>query len=415
MKRAALALLLLLSAASLDARMRAVRSGPSAETPPAWLRSRAVLPSSIARILGNAQVVALGDVTHSTHEVYAARQELVPHLVAAGFRTLAFEAPYTEYTALDEYVLHGTGDPAAALNLPFYWFWDTQEILDLVQWARAQNAAGLTPPLRIAGVDPTTPRSSIAEVVAYLRRVDGAAADDAADAYRCIRDGYTGADRCRTSVATVRTSMHARRDAYVLASSSDEYEEMLHAARVVEQGERIMADGYDVRDEPMAENVLHLAARNKVIVFGHNEHWGRTPYQLDSPQLLRSAGSFLGETLAERYFALGSIARDGTFLAVEYAPGVRTGTIQTQVMTAPSSDDVAVLLAQANLDSMILPLRGGLPSWLAGTRRMRFAGSTVVSRERATLDVPVNLGAKFDAVLYVKTSTPTRLRHWPRF
>lgn len=415
MKRAALAFLVLLSPATLDARMRAVRSAPPVEAPAAWLRQRAVLPSSIPRVIGDARVVALGDVTHSTHEVYAAKQELVPHLVAAGFRTLAFEAPYSEYRALDDYVLHGTGDPAAALNLPLYWFWDTQEILALVHWARAQNAAGLTPPIRIAGVDPTTPRSTIAEVLAYLRRVDGAAADEAEEAYRCVRDGYTGADRCRTSVATVRASMLGKREAYVLASSAAEYEEMLHAARVVEQGERVMADGYDVRDEPMAENVLHLAARGKVIVFGHNEHWGRTPYQLDSPKLLRSAGSFLAQALGDRYFALGSLALDGTFLAVEYAPGVRSGAIQTQVMTAPSADDFATLLAQANLDSMILPLRGTLPPWLAGTRRMRFAGSTVISRERATLDVPANLGQKFDAVLYVRESTPTRLRHWPRF
>jgi len=415
MKRAALALLVLLSAATLDARMRAVRPAPPVKPPAAWLRQRAVLPSSIAPLVGDARVVALGDVTHSTHEVYAAKQELVPHLVAAGFRTLAFEAPYSEYQALDDYVLHGTGDPAAALNLPLYWFWDTQEILELVQWARAQNAAGLTPPIRIAGVDPTTPRSTIAEVLAYLRRVDAGAAEEAEEAYRCVRDGYTGADRCRTSVASVRASMIGKREAYVLASPVAEYEEMLHAARVVEQGERVMADGYDVRDEPMAENVLHLAAASKVIVFGHNEHWGRTPYQLDSPRLLRSAGSFLADALGDRYFALGSLALDGTFLAVEYAPGVRSGAIQTQVMTAPSLDDFATLLAQSNLDSMILPLRGTLPPWLAGTRRMRFAGSTVVSRERATLDVPANLGQKFDAVLYVRESTPTRLRHWPRF
>ena len=414
MKRAALALLLLLSAATLDARMRAVRSG-STDTPQAWLRQRAVLPSSIATVVADAQVVALGDVTHATHEIYAAKQELVPHLVAAGFRTLAFEAPYTEYKALDAYVLHGTGDPAAALNVPRYWFWDTQEILDLVHWARVQNAAGLTPPIRIAGVDPTEPRSTIAEVVAYLRRVDAKGADEAVDAYRCIRDGYTGANRCRTTVATVRTSMLAHRDAYVLASSPDEYAEMLHAARIVEQGERIMADGYDVRDEPMAENILHLAARSKVIILGHNEHWGRTPYQLDSPKLLRSAGAFLADALAQRYFALGSLALDGTFLAVEYAPGIRTGVIQTQIMTAASPDDFATLLAQSNLDSMILPLRGALPAWLSGPHRLRFAGSTVISRDRATLDVPANLGEKFDAVLYVRTSTPTRLRHWPRF
>lgn len=415
MKRAALALLLLFAAAALHARMRAVRSGP-ADTPGAWLRQRAVLPSSMPTIAGDAQVVALADVTHATREVYLAKQTLVAHLVDAGFRTLAFEAPYSEYKALDAYLLHGTGDPAAALNLPYYWFWDTEEVLDLLRWARARNAAGLTPPIRVAGIDPTTPRSAAAEVVAYLRRVDPSAASAAEEAYHCLRDGYSGADRCRASVASVRTAMLARRDAYILASSQDVLEEMLHAARVVEQGERVLAEGYDVRDEPMAENVLHLASRQgRVIVLGHNEHWGRTSYRLDSPTLLRSAGSHLATSLGDRYFALGSIALDGTFLAVEYTPGVRSGAIRTQIMTAPSPDDVATILGQARLDSMILPLRRTLPEWLAGTRRMRFAGSTVSSRDRATLDVPIDLAAKFDAVFYVRTSTPTRLRHWPRF
>ena len=414
MKRAAFALLIvLLFAATSGAKMRAVRTGPVSGTPAAWLRSRAVAPVHFPHLVGNAQVVALGDITHATHEVYVAKQTLIPHLVAAGFRTLAFEAPYTEYKALDEYVLHGTGDPAAALNLPLYWFWDTNEILSIVEGARAQNAAGLEPPIRIAGVDPTSPRVTAAEVVAYLNRVDPAAASNAESTYRCMRGNYTGTEWCRTDIAAIRTSMAAHRDAYVLASSVDEFEEMLHAARVVEQGERVLADGYDVRDEPMAENVLHLASRSKVIVIGHNEHWGRTPYQLDSPALIRSAGSLLAEKLD--YFVLGSLALDGTFHAVEYAPGVRSGEIKTQVMTAPALDDFALLVSQANVDSMILNLRGPLPPWLDGTHRLRFAGSTVVSASRATLDVPADLGAKFDAVLYVRTSTPTQLRHFPRF
>lgn len=414
MKRVTLALLIVFAAA-LEARTRAVRSGPI-DTPGEWLRYRNVFPSGVPQMVGDAQVVALGDVTHATHEVYAMKQQIVPHLVQAGFRTLAFEAPYTEYKALDAYVLHGTGSAAAALNVPLYWFWDTNEILELVEWARAQNAAGLTPPIRVGGIDPTMPRSTAAEVVAYLRRVDPAAGEEAAKKYRCIRETYTGVDRCRNDVATIRVTMLARREAYVLASSVEEYEEMLHAARVVEQGERVLADGFDVRDEPMAENILRLTARGeKVIVLGHNEHWGRTPYELGTPARIPSAGSFLARALGTRYFALGSLALDGTFLAVQYSDGVRNGWIAPQIMTAPSPDDFALLFAQARLDTMIVPLRGDLPPWLAGTKRLRFAGSTVVSTDRATLDVPADLGAKFDGVVYVRTSTPTRLRHWPRF
>lgn len=411
MKRTALALLVLVPLA-LSARTRAVRTGPL-DAPAAWLRHRTLSPASFARnVAPSADVVAFGDVTHGTHETYAAKLAIVPELVARGFRVVAFEAPYTEYKALDEYVLRGTGDPAATLNLPPYWFWDTNEILDLVQWARAQNAAGLTPPIRIAGLDATSPRVTAAEVVAYFERVDPAYAVEAASIYHCIREGYRGTNRCRTAIASVRPAMVARRDTYVPASSPDEYEEMLHAARVVEQGERVLVNHRYEKDGPMAENALRFVSRGqKVILIGHNEHWGRASYLLDTPPLVTSAGQHLASALGDRYFVLGSVLLGGTFHAVQYAPDGRSGTIRTHAFPAPSApDDFAVLFAQANLPSTIIPLRGPLPTWLAGTRTYRFAGSGV-----PTLEVSADFGAKFDAVLYVQTSTPTQLRHWPTF
>ena len=411
MKRTVLAVLLLVPLA-LFARTRAVRTGPI-NSPAAWLRFHAQTPASFARSVGPAaDIVALGDVTHATHETYAAKQAIVPELVARGFRVLAFEAPYTEYKALDEYVLHGTGDPAATLNLPPYWFWDTNEILELIEWARAQNAAGLTPPIRIVDIDATSPRVTAAEVIAYLERVDPTYATEVAAIYHCIREGYRGTDRCRTKIATVRTSMLARRDAYVLASSADDYEEMLHAARVIEQGERVLVDHRYEKDPPMAENALYYVSRGqKVILFGHNEHWGREAYLLDVPPRVTSAGQHLAATLGDRYFVLGSVIDGGTFHAVQYAPGARSGVIRTHAFPAASTlDDFGVLFAQANLPTMIVPLRGPLPEWLAGTRTYRFAGSGV-----PTLTVPANFGVKFDAVLYVQTSTPTQLRHFPTF
>lgn len=411
MKRTALGFLLLLAPFALMARTRAMRSGP-VDSPAAWLRHQALSHDSLARKVAHSDVVALGDVTHATHETYAAKQAIVPLLVARGFRVLAFEAPYSEYKALDEYVRHGTGDPAAALNVPLYWFWDTNEILDLIRWARTQNAAGLTPPIRIAGIDPTSPRVTAAEVIAYLERVDPPFAAEVASIYHCIREGYKGTNRCRTKIASVRLSISMRREAYVLASSLDEYEELLHAACVVEQGERVLAEGMPARDEPMAENVLRFVQRGqKVIVLGHNEHWGRTPYQLATASLHPSAGSRLAAALGDRYFVLGSVIRDGAFHAVQYEAGMRRAWIRTHTLPAPTTlDDYGLLFAQAELPSMIVSLRGPLPPWLAGTRSYRFAGSGVPA-----LEVPADFGTKFDAVLYVQTSTPTQLRHWPTF
>jgi erythromycin esterase len=412
MRRVLVLLTLLACSLPLAARVRAVRSGSPADTPAAWLRARAVDDAGFIALTRDAQVVALGDATHGTHETYAAKQHLVPLLVANGFRTIAFEAPYAEWKKLDDYVLHGIGDPATALQFRLYWFWDANEILELVRWMRAQNEAGLNPPIRITGVDSTEPVSAASVVVEFLRRVDSDAALAAEESYACVPQVALGQQWC--NVDDVRASLLAHRDDYAALTSLAEVDEMIHAARVVEQGLRVIATYHGARDEIMAENVHRLAARgDKIIILGHNEHWGQTPYRLVKPDLITSAGTLLSASLGSAYVAVGSVLLDGTFLAIDYEE--RYGQIRTQIMTAPSSDDVATLLDAAGLESMIVPLHGTLPSWLAGTRRMRIGTSGVQSRTKTMLDVPVDLGKKFDAVLYVRRSTPTQLRHWPVF
>lgn len=403
MRRGVLLLAFIVCSLPLAARVRSVRSADSAAD---WLRSHAIDDAAFARLTQDARVVALGDATHGTHETYAAKQRLVPLLVESGFRTLAFEAPYAEWRKLDEYVLTGRGDPAAALQFRLYWFWDANEILDLVRWARAQNEAGLNPPIRITGVDSTEPVSAAQVVVELLRPIDPDAASAAEESYACVSQVALGQRWC--DVSHVRAAIAANRERYA------EADELLHAARVVEQGLEIIATYHGARDEIMAENVQRLADRgDKVIVLGHNEHWGKTPYRLVKPDLITSAGTYLSASLGDAYFSLGSILLDGTFLAIDYED--RYGQIRTQIMTAPSPGDVATLLDRAGLETMILPLRGPLPSWLAGTHRLRFGTSGVQSRTKTMLDVPVELGKKFDAVLYFRRSTPTALRHWPVF
>lgn len=402
-RRAGALFLILLSTFPLGARVRAVRSGES-ETPAQWLRTRAISDAQFAELTRNARVVALGDATHGTHETYAAKQRLIPLVVANGFRTIAFEAPYAEWAKLDEYVVHGTGDPGAALRFAQYWFWDTNEILSIIEWARQQNEAGLVPPIRITGVDSTEPASAAKLVVDYLRGVDPAFAAEVEQSYACLSQISPGDNWCRNLMGSVLASLEAR----------DVPEEVLHIARVVEQGEQVIATNNRVRDAFMAENILWHADRGeKIIILGHNEHWGQTPYRLVRPTLIESAGGRLSDALGDAYFSLGSVLLDGTFLAIDYERGY--GEIRTQIMTLPSPDDFATLFDQAGRDSMIVPLRGALPHWLAGTHRMRIAGSSVQSRTRTTLDLEADFGKKFDAVLYVRTSTPTQLRHWPLF
>lgn len=401
--RRLIALLLVAATLPLAARTRSVRSGPT-ETPAAWLRARAIHLDRLDPLLHltrNATVIALGDATHGTHELYAAKQQLIPFFVErAGFRTIALEWSYAEAAAVDAYVRTGLGDPAKMLEGKAYWFWDTQETLDLILWAREQNARGLTPRIRIAGVDSSEPETAAQLVVTTLRRVDPAAAGKAELAFGCLLSPPS--DLCRANIASVRSLI--RRDVF---ASTEDYEELLHAVRVVEQGELIRGDVRGTRDAVLAENILHLANRgDKVVVWGHNEHWGRTDYQLDTPTMYRPAGAWLHDSLGTRYFTIGSVILDGTIAIVADL------RLRVLPMAAAHADDYARLFDLAGLETMIVPLHNPLPSWLAGQHHIRISGSGAAQPD-VTIDLVEDLPAKFDAVMYVRSSTPTWMRHWP--
>ncbi|MGN6187145.1 MAG: erythromycin esterase family protein [Thermoanaerobaculia bacterium] len=370
-------LFLIFLALPLAARMRAVRSAPD-----------------VVELRG-VRVIALGDVTHGTHETYAFKRAIAPRLVEEGFRTFAFEAPYAMMKRVDDYVVSGIGNPREALDVPRYWFWDTDEIVELIEWMRAQNASGLTPSIRVAGLDPTSPQTTTAEVIAFLRVHDPAYAEEAEMNYACmLGPRYQGTDACRALVLQVRQHIEAKG-----------FDEIAYAARMVEQEERVIVGGLDTRDPFMAENVLALDG--KVVIFGHNEHFGQTPYVLRDTPVIKSAGAYLVDALDVAYFSIGTIVSGGTFHAVEYSGA--GGFIRVQTLNPPSSDDdVAVLLRDAR---ELVPMR--VP--FTGVHRMRFAASAVKSSTETVIEVDVDLAKKFDAVVFIKTSTPNRVRHFPTF
>jgi erythromycin esterase len=401
MVRALVVLVFLFSFPLHAQRTRAVRSHPL-DTPGAWLRHRAIAiddTQRLLRVIGGARVVAFGDVTHGTRELDGVRLRVIPRLIDdGGFRIIAVEAPYAQWAALDEYVRTGNGDPAALLRNDPYFFWDTQEMLDLLRWARARNASGIVPPIRVAGLDATEAQATGRHVVAKLKTLDAQLAAFAEFEYGCL-------PRCNDTLLEVRKRIEARP---ALFASAADYDETVHAARVVEQGVIIDADFFGKRDPMMAENVLWLAARGKVVMIGHNEHWSRIDYLLgDPPRTFRSAGADLVAALGSDYFAIGSVVHDGTFYAVD--PQQRR--VRAFEIGPPLQDDWSVVLNESGLETVIVPLFAPFPQWLTEPRRIRFAGSSAPVQ---TTDAHA-LAAKFDAVLFVRTSTPSSLLHFPLF
>lgn len=432
----ALAVLAIASVAmAAVARPRAVRPGGDAAQ--AWLRQHATTLSSVepvandddlsvfAPLVSGARVIALGDATHGTHELFALKQRLIPWLIRhANVRTVALEAPYGNFEAIRDYVLTGKGDPAALLHSTDYFFWDSEEVLALIRFVRGWNAAG-NPPVEFVGVDPFHADASAERVLSFLRRVDADAAAAAAEKYNCVSayganpNGYalTAAayrTACHEAVMSVGPAIAAKRPQYEAMTAPADVESAFHAARNVALGEELLAAGIADRDRGMAENIEYLAEQRgggNVVVWGHNEHFGKEPYTFYTAEGTKSAGAMLRERYGDAYVAIGSVVLNGTFNAIQYDGGV--GTIRPLPIDTATLDDWATIFATAGSSPLLIPMRGSVPSWLAGAHTMRVAGSAVGSFTQTTKQLSENLASRFDAVIYVQTSTPTRLRHTP--
>jgi erythromycin esterase len=398
--------------ATMPAAAQRLRVSGRAPTPATWLRTHAFATDDLrplVALVGDARVVALGDVTHGTHELFAFKQRIMPLLAEEGFDAIAFEAPYAEWESIDDAV-HGdaNADVAAALAQNDYFFWDTDETVALLEWVREH------PQMTVAGIDCAHPFPAIDRLLAQLQTIDPALAADVASRYDCFlqwrtRPGaYTGRF-CREDVASVRTLLASQR---VRFASDDAFENALHAARVIEQGEEALGTAFVNRDAAMAENIEWLLARgHRVIVAGHDEHFGRTPYALGTQTETVGAGALLSRHLSNRYFVLGSIAGGGTFNAYQYFDARAFLAVHT--MQAPAADDVATRLREAGMPAMIVPLRSIAPAWLDAVHTVRIAGTNIVTPARPMLELRENVAEKFDAILFLDDTTPTHLRHSP--
>lgn len=174
-------------------------TGPAADRPPIeWLRKSArpfntCEPGGSDRdlaplrvVVGDAHLVALGEVQSGTHEFFQMKRRIVEYLaIHMGCTLLAVEEHMPEANRVNDYILTGRGDPKALLariSRPKR----TQEFLDLVEWMREFNRSGRGR-LQLAGFDMLGPTDSAAAVVTrFVARAEPAYLDSVAHAYRLV-------------------------------------------------------------------------------------------------------------------------------------------------------------------------------------------------------------------------------------
>ncbi|MEJ7811724.1 MAG: erythromycin esterase family protein [Gemmatimonadaceae bacterium] len=254
-------------------------------------------------LVGDSRFVLLGEASHGTSEFYTWRAEITRRLVEEkGFSFIAVEGDWPDCYRVNRYVkgLTDSGHDAGSVLHAFErwptWMWANREVAELVRWLREHNDA--EPPGRhvgFYGLDVYSLWDSMAQVTAYLERVDPELARSARRAYGGCEPYADDVGEYARATALVPTSCESEaveilralranapryredgRDAYFDA------EQNALVARDAERYYRTMVRGgpasWNVRDYHMVETLERLVAHHgdgsKAIVWEHNTHIG---------------------------------------------------------------------------------------------------------------------------------------------
>lgn len=150
--------------------------------------------AALSELVGCAQIVGLGEATHGTREHFQMKHRLVEYLVQEhGFSIFAIEASTPEAHRLDAYVMGGDGDARELIAGMYFWTWDTEEVLALVEWMRAHNESHENK-IHFTGFDMQTPDVAAEQVVDFVLTLEPGRGQELGQEYQSIIKAQGGSD-----------------------------------------------------------------------------------------------------------------------------------------------------------------------------------------------------------------------------
>jgi erythromycin esterase len=414
-----------------------------ANTPPAtvaWLASNAVPLATtdptaslddlqpLEQIVGSAHLVGMGEGTHGTRQFFQMKHRILKYLVTKlGFTVFAIEATSPEADDLNRYVLTGEGNPKTLLSRLYFWTWNTQEVLDMIEWMRQWNA-GAAPSQRVQflGFDMQTPGASMDSVAAFIGRVDPGQSNFVANRYACLApyrnhgptpgasasqyalsSPSTKAD-CAAGLQAVHDLIQSSSAAYQAASSPAVYQQTLHHARLVQEYETMIslsnAQASSLsRDRAMAENIdwirQQASTGAKIALWAHNGHINAVP------QLM---GGYLRASYGADYLPLGFAFGTGGFNAVGSA-GLRAWEASIIPKGSLESAFLATGKPMLLLDTRKISSGGAAAAPLTGPIAMRSIGAVFDPNFETAYFGQAIFPDDFSVLVFLATTTPSTL------
>jgi erythromycin esterase-like protein len=410
------------------------------------LRGDAADYDPLLDLIGSARIVLIGEASHGTYEFYAERAAITRRLILErGFSAVCIEGDWPDAHRVDCYLKGRGAETSADAALEGFrrfptWMWRNDVVRDFVEWLRRHNDAQRAPAkVGFYGLDLYSLFGSIESVLAYLRRVDPAAAARARARYACFGHfeddaqsyGYAASQELVESCErdAIRQLAEVRGQALEYLSldgrpGADDFFSAEQNARLVIEAERYYrtmfsgrASSWNLRDRHMADTLSaiarHLATTGreaKLVVWAHNSHIGDARFT----DMRRRGEINLGQMARERFGDEARLIGFSTSLGTVTAAHDWDEPAQRMQVRPPLEGsyerEFSALAARSGADRFLVRLRdGAMARELDAARLQRAIG--VIYRpetERMSHYYPVELTRQFDAMIHIQETTALR-------
>lgn len=355
------------------------------------------------------RIVLLGEPTHGSQEVFAAKNHLYQYLASElGYNVFTLEVTMAAAKKVEAEVskIHGNLKGSIA-NLGF-WCWNTPEMLKLAQFQSNYNQAH-PQNLFFTGCDSQVPTEALAILVEFVKSnypplrsvVDSMTISIDSVMKDVYAQGHTDFDlnRFMPILQHVREVLTKNRPDFKKQPTPFEWAWILQSIRLVEQSLTILQpDNSFLRDEFMAENVgwiLQHYPEAKIVVWAHNDH---ISYQKNK------LGSLLKSRFGPEVFSIAFATGRGSYTAYDVHKNQITRNNPLQL---PLKNSYEYYFEKAAIPNFYLDVsRHDVQpdnEWLYQPRLFRSVGGAVSAYQF----FETNLGSLFDSVIYIDETSST--------
>ncbi|OGU37173.1 MAG: hypothetical protein A2068_01630 [Ignavibacteria bacterium GWB2_35_6b] len=366
--------------------------------------------TKLKKIFKDADIISLGEGTHGTKEFFQMKHRIVKYAAEQNENIVfAIEANMPEALRVNDYILYGKGDAITALGGLYFWTWNTEEVLNMIEWMRSYNLSGKGK-IEFWGFDMQYPKLAIENLKKFLNEADKTHADslitfldEVSNVFEKVikispQEKYLLADYWYNNAIKVFNYFQSNRSKYLQTYDTLFVDVQIQNARILVQGGESLFKNKQSRDESMAENVVwtkeHIAKDRKMVLWAHNEHVSKIKGRM---------GNYLAQKFGDEMIVFGF-----AFYSGQYTAAGKNGLgIYTTSLPEPGS--IEWILNKTGIQNMIIDFKNVTNNpksdWLTQSLDFRSIGAMAMDYAFR----PAVITKEYDALIFIDKTTPSKL------